>query len=278
MKTAIVLGTFDGLHAGHRAVIEQAKGFYSTAVTFDIPPKSAVSKKTELLILPDDRIQRIKALGINEVVMQDFEKVKTTSAKDYLLHLKQNYNPDRIVCGFNYRFGFGAEGDTQTLADFCSKNNIEFICVAPVQKDGVTLSATNIRNLIRQGDVLTASSQIYGGFSFCAPVLHGDARGRMLGFPTANQQYPKDLVQPKHGVYISRVTIDKTQYKSITNIGIRPTYQTDAVGCETFIKDFSGDIYGESIRLELLQFVRAEQKFSSAEELKKAILKDIDLL
>ena len=166
----------------------------------------------------------------------------------------------------------------ELLAEFCSKNDIEFICVAPVQKDGVTLSATNIRNLIRQGDVLTASSLMHGGFSFCAPVAHGDGRGRLLGFPTANQQYPETLVQPKHGVYISRVTIGKKQYKAITNIGIRPTYQTNTVGCETFIKDFSGDIYGENIRLELLQFVRAEQKFSSAEELKNAVLKDIDLL
>ena len=278
MKTAIVLGTFDGLHAGHRAVIEQAKGFYSTAVTFDTPPKNAISGKLEMLILPHDRKERIKALGIDEVVMQDFDRVKDISANDYLLHLKENYNPDRIVCGFNYRFGRGAEGNTQLLAEFCSKNDIEFICVAPVQKDGVTLSATNIRNLIRQGDVLTASSLMHGGFSFCAPVAHGDGRGRLLGFPTANQQYPETLVQPKHGVYISRVTIGKKQYKAITNIGIRPTYQTDTVGCETFIKDFSGDIYGENIRLELLQFVRAEQKFSSAEELKNAVLKDIDLL
>lgn len=278
MKTAIVLGTFDGLHEGHRAVIKEAQGFSSTAVTFDIPPKSAISGNPELLILPQDREQRLKNLGIDNVVMQNFDRVKNISAQEYLERLKSEYNPHRIVCGFNYRFGCGANGNAQMLMQFCKENSIEFICVDAVKKDNVVVSSTNIRNLIRDGNMSKASTQIYGGFSFCAPVEHGDARGRKLGFPTANQKYPNDLVKPKYGVYISCVTIDGKQYKSITNVGIRPTYQTDEVGCETFIKDFCGDIYGKEVRLELLRFVRPEQRFSSQQELKGAILKDISLL
>lgn len=278
MKTAIVLGTFDGLHAGHRAVIKKAQGFNSTAVTFDTPPKNAATGNQELLILPIDRAQRLKELCIDRVVMQDFNLVKNISAQEYLEFLKENYNPDRIVCGFNYRFGCGARGDAQMLMQFCAKNNIEFICVEAVEKDGDVVSSTNIRNLIREGNMKQASSQIYGGFSFCAPVEHGDARGRKLGFPTANQCFPQELVTPKYGVYISCVTIDDKKYKSITNVGIRPTYQTDIIGCETFIKDFSGDIYGKQMRLELLHFVRPEKKFSCAKELKNAVLEDISLL
>ena len=277
MKTAIVLGTFDGLHEGHRAVIKEAQGFYSTVVTFDIPPKNTATGSAELLILPLERRQRLKELGIDRVVMQDFNTVKNISAQEYLELLKEKYNPDRIVCGFNYQFGRGAMGNAKMLMQFCQKNNIEFICVEAVKKDGEVVSATNIRNLIREGDMKKASSQIYGGFSFCAPVEHGDARGRKLGFPTANQYFPKDLVTPKYGVYISCVTIDDKKYKSITNVGIRPTYQTDMIGCETFVKDFSGDIYGKQMRLELLHFVRPEQKFSCAKELKNAVLKDISL-
>lgn len=278
MKTAIVLGTFDGLHAGHRAVIEKAVGFFGIAVTFDIPPKSVLTGEPQLLILPEERAKRIKLLGINQVEMQSFNKVKDINANDYLCILKQKYNPSRIVCGFNYRFGYKAEGDTELLFDFCKKNGIEFICVPPVIKDGSVLSSTNIRNLIREGRMAEASSQIYGGFSFTAPVLHGDARGRLLGFPTANQAYPNDLVRLKHGVYISRITVDDKEYKAITNVGIRPTYKTDTVGCETFIKDFSNDIYGKEMKTELLRFVRAEKKFSSAEELKKSILNDVKQL
>lgn len=278
MKTAIVLGTFDGLHAGHRAVIEKAAGFFGIAVTFDIPPKSILTGEPQLLILPDDREKRLKKLGISEVEMQSFNEVKDVRADDYLNILKQKYNPSKIVCGFNYRFGRGAEGDTKLLAEFCHNNSIEFICVPPVKKDGITVSSTNIRNLIREGKMEEAASQIYGGFSFTAPVLHGDARGRTLGFPTANQIYPEGLVKAKRGVYISRVTVDGKEYKAITNLGIRPTYQTDTVGCETFIKGFSGDIYGCDMKTELLYFIREERKFSSAEELKNAILNDVKLL
>ncbi len=278
MKTAIVLGTFDGLHAGHRAVIEKAAGFYSVAVTFDIPPKSFFTGEPQLLIQTAVRAERLKKLGVDKVDIQNFADVKNIEADAYLLQLKQKYNPQRIVCGFNYRFGKDAAGDTALISQFCDKNSIEFICVDPVKKDDTILSSTNLRGLLREGRVAEAAEQIYGGFSFIAPVTHGDARGRELGFPTANQEYPKELVRLKFGVYISRVTVDGKQYDAITNVGVRPTYKTDTVGCETYIKDFSSDIYGKEITTQLLRFVREEKKFSSADELKNAILNDVKLL
>lgn len=278
MKTAIVLGTFDGLHEGHRAVIEKADGFFSVAVTFAIPPKSILTGEQQLLILPDDRAERMKRLGICKVDMFDFNEVKDIDHEQFLNLLKEKYNPSRIVCGFNYRFGKNAAGDVEYLENFCLKNNIEFICVPAVQRDGQVVSSTLIRNLMREGKTEQAASQIYGGFSFKASVLHGDARGRKLGFPTANQEYPNDLVKVKFGVYISRVTVDGKEYKAVTNIGIRPTYRTDTIGCETFIKDFDGEIYGKEMKTELLSFVRPEKQFESAEKLKNAILKDVNLL
>lgn len=278
MKTAIVLGTFDGLHAGHRAVIEKANGFYSIAVTFDIPPKGYMSGNPQLLMLPSERERRLKMLGIDRVEIQNFEKVKDIEALEYLELLKEKYNPQRIICGFNYAFGKGAKGNKGLICDFCKKNNIEFICVPPVSNGEKIVSSTYIRQLIRDGEMEEASAQIYGGFSFTAPVIHGDARGRNLGFPTANQEYPQDLVDLKFGVYISRVTIDGKQYDAITNIGHRPTYKTETVGCETFIKGFSNDIYGKQMTTELVRFVREEKKFSSIDELKSAILNDVKLL
>lgn len=278
MKTAIALGTFDGLHAGHRAVIDKLEGFFSIAVTFDIPPKSFFTGEQQLLMLLKDRVERLKKLGINKVDVQNFSEIKDIEAKGYLEHLKQKYNPQRIVCGFNYRFGKNAAGDTTLIADFCKRNDIEFICVSPIKVGDTALSSTYIRNLIRAGNIAEANSMIYGGFSFTVPVMHGDARGRNLGFPTANQDYPADMVKIKHGVYISRVEVDDKEYNAITNIGIRPTYQTDTVGCETFIKNFSDDIYGCEMKTQLLKFIRAEKKFSSAEELKKAILNDVKML
>lgn len=278
MKTAIVLGTFDGLHAGHRAVIEKADGFYSVAVTFDIPPKSVQTGEPQLLMSHKDRIERLKKLGIDRVDTQKFEDVQDIDANSYLELLKEKYNPQRIVCGFNYRFGKGATGDTKLMAEFCYKNNIEFLCVPAVADESGTISSTGIRSLLRDGKMSEAAGQIYGGFAFTAPVIHGDARGRTLGFPTANQEYPKDFVRIKFGVYISRVTIDGKQYDAITNVGIRPTFKTDMVGCETFIKDFCGDLYGSEMKTELVEFIRDEQKFSSIDELKNAILNDVKLL
>lgn len=278
MKTAIVLGAFDGLHSGHRAVIEKALDCYSVAVTFDIPPKYAVSGEGELLILPDDKECRLRQLGINQVVMQKFDDIKDMQALDYLELLKKEYNPNRIVCGFNYRFGKNAVGDTGLLESYCNQNNIEFVCVPAVLRDGEVISSTNIRDFVRQGRVDLATELMYGGFGFTAQVLHGDKRGRTIGFPTANQNYPGALVKPKFGVYISRITVNGKQYDAITNVGVRPTYRTDVVGCESYIKDFCEDIYGASIRTELLCFVRGEQKFSSLDQLKKAIENDVDLL
>lgn len=278
MKTAIVLGTFDGLHEGHRAVIKKAAGFFSIAVTFSLPPKSVLTGESQLLILPDDRADRMKQLGINRVDRFDFNQVKNIAPEEFLKLLKDKYNPSRIVCGFNYRFGKNAAGDTNLLESFCKKNNIEFVCVPAVRRDDQVISSTFIRNLLREGKTQRAVEQIYGGFSFKAPVLHGDARGRVLGFPTANQEYPSDLVRVKFGVYISRVTIEDKEYKAVTNIGVRPTYQTNTMGCETFIKDFDGDIYGKEVKTELLSFVRPEQKFDSVESLKTAILNDVSLL
>lgn len=278
MKTAIILGTFDGLHAGHREVIKNAEGFYGIAVTFDIPPKSVYSQKTQLLILPQEREIRLKQLGIKQVVMQKFEQVKNISAEDYLENLKNEYNPSRIVCGFNYRFGHNALGDTDLLKNFCLKNGIEFICVPPVKSDGITVSSTYIRNLISEGKMRQASAMMYGGFAFETEVIHGDARGRELGFPTANQKYPTQLVCAKFGVYISEATICGKRYKAITNLGIRPTYRTNDIGCETYIKDFSGDIYHKKIKIELLDFVREEKRFNSLSELVNAIKNDVILL
>lgn len=278
MKTAIALGTFDGLHAGHRAVLEKTLGFFSIAVTFDIPPKSIITGEPQLLILPEERANRMKQLGVNQVEIQKFEEVRNIEAKEYLETLKQKYNPERIVCGFNYRFGKNAEGDTLLLAKFCEQNNIEFICVPPVLTSGVAISSTYIRNLVRDGEIQKANSLIYGGFSFGAAVLHGDARGRKLGFPTANQKYPEGMVSLKKGVYISNITIDGKAYKAITNIGIRPTYKTETITCESYIKDFSGDIYDKEVKISLLRFVREEQKFNSPEELKNAIANDVKLL
>lgn len=275
MKTALALGTFDGIHAGHRAVIEKTLPYHSIAVTFDLPPKAVITGNPQLLMLPSDKTARIKRLGINQVDMLQFCDVKNMSAKEFLETLNKKYKPSLISVGFNYRFGKDAEGDVNTLAEFCNKSGIK-LSVADEQKAfGETVSSTFIRRLITAGEITHANNLMDGSFSFDAPIISGDSRGRTLGFPTANQQYPELLVKARFGVYESRVLLNGNIYRAITNIGIRPTFETENIGCETFIKDFSDDIYGSNMRLELVRFIRDEKKFGSSEELATAVKNDI---
>lgn len=274
METAIVLGTFDGLHKGHRAVIDLARGYRIVAVTFDIPPKAHFDSDLKLLMLPSDKTAGLKQLGVSEICSLKFGEVKNISPEEFFDSLFKRFSPSLVACGFNYRFGKGAKGDTELLKTLCREKKIEFKSAKSV--GGKTpVSSSAIRALISDGKISAANEQIYGGFGFTATVHHGDARGKGLGFPTVNQVFPDELIVPKFGVYSSEIIIDGKSYKSITNLGVRPTYQTDFIGTETFIKDFSGDAYGKRATLKLKEFIRCEKKFSSREELEKTVKADI---
>ncbi len=275
MKTAIALGTFDGLHLGHRAVLSKTEGFFRVAYTFEIPPKSVISGNPELLMLPDDRRKALLDFGMDKVVMNDFENIRNLSAEEFLNAILNEYNPARITCGFNYKFGRGALGDTQMLARFCEQNGIEFVCCDSVGYMENALSSTVIRSLIKTGEIEAANGLIYNGFSFSGEVLDGDKRGRRLGFPTINQEFPELLVKPKFGVYVVEVLVGGKIYEGIANIGHRPTFKTECVASETYIKDFSGDIYGQTVKITIKKFLREEKKFHSIDELKAAIENDV---
>lgn len=274
MRTAIVLGTFDGLHEGHRAVIGMAKGYYTVAITFNVPPKFFLGDEAGLIMTAEDKAAGLKSLGVDEICALDFGEVSNISPEDFLKKITERFSPNLIACGFNYRFGKGAAGDTEMLAAFCREKGIE-LKIAKSVGDKEPISSSMIRALISGGDVAAANSRIYGGFGFTGTVLHGDARGTKLGFPTINQAFPESLTVPKFGVYESRVIIDGILYKSITNLGIRPTYKTDFIGCETFIKGFSGDVYGRKVTLKLIRFLREEKKFSGNKQLINAVKDDI---
>lgn len=273
MNNAVVLGTFDGLHMGHRRVIEQAAGYNIIAVTFEFPPKM-VGVGGGLLMTPDARYSALKTLGVSRVEALRFEDVRDTCAEDFLNTIVEQFSPKLIVCGFNYRFGKGAVGDTKMLSRYCAEHGIEFKCCEPVTQGDTVLSSSMIRDMIRGGDS-SAFGMVYDGFSFTAPVINGAHRGRTLGFPTINQEYPECLVKPKFGVYAVKVCFDGKTFDGIANIGHRPTYRTDGVFSETYIKDFSGDIYGKNVTVKPVRFIREERKFSSVDELKGAIAADI---
>ena len=277
MKTALCLGSFDGIHIGHRSVLSLPESYYKIAVTFRTPPKSHFSNEPSLIMSLEDKCSALGEIGIDEVVLLDFNDVKDMPYDEFLIDLKNKFNPSLISCGFNYRFGKNAEGDTEKLKAFCNKNNINFNCVDAVTSNGTAVSSTIIRKFLKNGDIEKATELLYKPFSFMAPVISGDKRGRSLGIPTINQKYPENLVKLKFGVYKTTAYFDGRLYDSVTYIGKRPTYQTDYVISETFIKDFSGDLYGKSIKITPIKFLREEIKFSSAQELQKQMKFDLEM-
>lgn len=275
MKNAVVLGTFDGVHLGHKAVIENAKGYCVTAVTFKKAPRAYFDEQIKALMTSEDRICRLKSLGVTNTVMLDFKEVKDISPIDFLDEIREEYKPLLICCGYNYHFGKKAKGDTSLLGEYCKKYNIKLLVSECVKIDKTPVSSTLIREKISLGKIDEANQMLDYNFGFKAEVVNGDKRGRTLGFPTINQVFPDTLTPPLFGVYETRVTINSKTYRAITNIGHRPTFLTDKVFCETYIENFSGEIYGDTVDLRFIKFIREEKKFSSPDELKQTIAQDV---
>lgn len=268
-KIAIALGMFDGVHIGHKAVLDGAVNspYKRVAVTFSaIPFKIGGS-----IMTCDDKKKKLLEQGIDEVLFLDFFEVKDLSPQEFLDMLDKKYPIGKICCGFNYRFGKKAAGDTAFLRKWCEDNGIEFFECPEVLKDEKTVSSTYIKALIGEGEVEKANALLGEEFCFTAEVSHGDQRGRTLGFPTINQLYPENIVKPKCGVYQTVVEIDGKAYDGVTNIGVRPTYITEYISAETYILDFAGDCYGKEVKTSLVKYLRGEKKFSSKEELAAAI-------
>lgn len=277
MKTAVALGTFDGLHTAHREVLALPDGYKKVAVTFKKPPKMMFLGQNELLLSEKDKICYLKEYGIDEIISLDFNDVRENSPESFLNYLKNEVGADYISCGFNYRFGKDGVGATEMLKGFCLKNGIELRVSNPyLLPDGTPLSSSHIRSLIKNGECDKANEFLYKPFGFTATVLEGDKRGRTIGFPTINQKYPSDLVNLRFGVYKTKIFISDEEFEGITDIGHRPTYETDFIISETFIKNFSGNLYGHEVKVVPVKFLRDEKKFSSIDELKEQIKKDLD--
>ena len=270
---AIALGMFDGVHLGHLAVLKNATNsdFKSVAITFSSLP----FKTGGWLMTKEQKETELKKQGIDEVVFLDFCEVCEMDPDEFMTYIEEKYDVKKICCGFNYRFGRRAAGDTAFLENYCNEKGIEFSLCDKISYGGKTVSSSYIRSLISDGKISRATALLSRPFSFKAKVSHGDQRGRAIGFPTTNQVYPEGLATPKFGVYKTKVLIEGKEYLGITNIGLRPTFRNDFVSAETFIKDFSGDCYGKEIELFLLEFIRPEKKFDSVEELKAAISDDL---
>ena len=275
MKNAIALGTFDGIHTAHREVLNLPMGYKKIAVTFKTPPKMYFSGNYEMIMTFEEKCEALKTLGFGEICALDFGEVKDTPLTEFLEKIFVKYNPSYISCGFDYRFGKGAEGNVDSLAKYCRQKGIKLNVCSEITYNNQTVSSSMIREFLKNGEIEKANSLLLNPFSFTGEVIEGQKRGRTIGFPTINQKYPEELVKLKFGVYKTKILFGGKEYLGVTNIGIRPTFKSDYVISETYIKDFSGDLYGKTVKTVPLKFLRSEIKFNSAEELKRQIEKDI---
>lgn len=279
MKHVIALGFFDGVHLGHAALLNKARqeaeclGCAAAALTFGRHPDEVIfGRKTPLLNTLSQRERLMKdAFAMDEVIILPFDrKMMQMPWREFAGMLSGKYEAEAVVCGHDFTFGHKGEGNAEKLQKFFgSRCHV----VEAVQLDGEVVSSTAIRALLQQGNIGKANRMLGRPHFLEGVVIHGKHLGRKIGIPTANTLLPEETVAPCYGVYASIAN----GIPAVTNIGIRPTLEDGEIPTvESRLLDFSGDLYGKTIKVELLHYLRPERKFASVEELKEQILLDAE--
>lgn len=264
---AVAIGTFDGVHRGHRAVVEAARvtGLRSTVLTFDPHPRTVFGYDVHLLATLERRLELLQELGANDVLVVEFTaELSQRTPEEFVDRVLRPIETQIVVAGEDFRFGRGRAGNFALLESL----GIETRPVPLVE--GV--SSTAIREALRLGDVPAAARLLGRPPELEGPVVYGDQRGGTLGFPTANLAVPMELMVPSYGIYVG----EALGHRAAVSIGVNPHYGGDERRIEAFLLDFEGDLYGSRLRLELWRRLRDEQAFASEEELVAQIARDAE--
>ena len=282
-KRIFALGFFDGVHRGHQALLAECvrlageMGAKTAAITFERHPQSLFrSDVPPLLTTLQDRFRLLLRYGIEHVYPFPVNrKVMSTPWENFLEELMGS-GAVGFVCGDDFRFGSRGEGNAEKLRQFCRDRKLPCVIVPEQNLDGVRISSSYIRRQIGEGDMATAVRFLGHGHMLTGTVVTGRRLGHKLGFPTANIELPQGVIVPRHGVYACRAYVGEKRYMAVCNVGNRPTVQGHQVRTETWLLDFDGDLYGQSVTLEFMYFLRPEQRFESLDALKKAVLCDAE--
>ncbi|AGM98746.1 bifunctional riboflavin kinase/FAD synthetase [Streptococcus iniae] len=282
--TILVLGYFDGLHKGHKALFDKAKELAEkknlkiVSLTFNESPKLAFARFSPELLLhisyPEQRYHKFAEYGVEELYLLDFTTTfSKVSSDDFIKNYIGKLRAKHIVVGFDYKFGHN-----RTDSDYLQRNfDGTVYTIDEVSINNRKVSSTWIRELIQAGDVNKANQLLGYEFSTRGMVVHGDARGRTLGFPTANLAPIDRTYLPADGVYVADVLVNKKRYRSMTSIGKNVTFGGKELRLEANIFDFDGDIYGESIEIIWLDKIRDMTKFDGIEDLISQLNKDKEI-
>ena len=284
--TAVTIGVFDGVHRGHQHLIaglrERAatEGLGTVAITFNPHPRTVLRPGFVITYLTslEERVELLYGLGLDAVGVLAFtSELAQISARDFVGLLCDELQMKLLVVGPDFALGRGREGTADVMKALGEEMGFR-VEIAPMLREGEEkVGSTAVREALSEGNVARVRALLGRPFSLRGPVVKGDQRGRNLGFPTANIAIGLDRALPAFGIYVTRAHVREATYESATNIGIRPTFEVGPTPTvETFIMDFHGDIYGEEMTIELLERLRDEQKFASAQELVAQMRRDVE--
>ena len=282
--TVLTLGVFDGLHLGHqqimRTVVDRAKavGALATAITFDPHPRTVLHAESAppLLQTLDQRLANFEVLGIEQAIVIAFDhEFAQTDASEFLSDIvRDRLHAKEVYLGKGFEFGKNRGGNIELLRKVSRELGFLADEVDEVRLHGKRISSSKIRHLLAEGRVNLARRMLGRPYGVEGVIIRGNRRGHTIGFPTANLK-PHNRVIPRFGVYATATLVDGAWRRSITNIGVRPTFENEAEpSIETYIFDFDGELYGDVLRVRFLHRIRDERKFNGIDELKAQIQKD----
>jgi len=284
-KTIVTLGTFDGMHIGHRAILNKLKfqknnsGNKTLVLTFFPHPRMVLKTDSKILLLNtiEERIQLFKEFGIDYLVVQEFtQEFANLSAEEFVKNiLVDTFNIEKIVIGYDHHFGKNRSANIHDLIEFGNKYHFDVEQISAEELDRVSVSSTKIRKALAEGNVALAKNYLSYPYMISGTVIKGKQLGRTIGYPTANIQIKEEYkLIPAIGVYVVKVLIANQTYYGMLNIGTNPTVEGKSLSIEVNIFDFDQDIYGQEITVCFLERIRDEKKFGSVEMLKEALKED----
>jgi len=280
-QTAVAAGNFDGLHLGHRKIlrslVEQAarRGLKPVVLTFSPHPEKVLGRRNiEMIQTIDQRLEGLRGFGVAAVLVAPFNATFAgLSIGDFVDHvLVRSLRTKLVVVGEDFRFGRKREGDVRSLRARGERATFEVLAVPPMVRGGRTVSSSLIRSLLAAGCVGPAAGYLGHAYEISGTVVRGDARGRTIGFPTANLDTENEILPP--GVFLTMALVGAREVPSLTNIGSRPTFGCGPLRVETYLFGYRGDLYRKRLRLRFVKRLRGERTFASREALARQIARD----
>lgn len=279
VQTVVTVGKFDGFHLGHRSLLaevlkEAEHGLAACVVSFSTP----VDIERSMIYTREEQRKLCESMGIDVLAEYPLdESMREMAAEQFVSEiLCKRLQAKVIVAGEDFRFGKDRAGDVTLLQNLEETYDYRTVCIPKVTEKTVRISSTGIRKLLAEGDVSAANEMLGRPYAVFGEVLHGKKLGRTLGFPTMNLIPPTQKLLPAYGVYVTKTNVDGQWFDGITNIGLRPTVDSDKqVSVETHLFAYEGDLYGKQVEVQFLHFLRPERKFADVEALRAAMLEDL---